>query len=75
MRLVYVPMPAAVVAALTDLAAREWRSPRDQAAMLVIDGLRRAGVLADADAGRTTGGGGCSADDHGGPAIAAEAAR
>ena len=32
-------------AALADLAAREWREPRHQAGLLVVNGLRQAGVL------------------------------
>ena len=36
--------------ALAELALREYRSPSDQAAYLVIEGLRRAGVLRERDA-------------------------
>jgi hypothetical protein len=32
--------------ALAELALREYRAPADQAAYLIVDGLRRAGVLA-----------------------------
>lgn len=42
---VSVPLPGDAVEALVDLAVREWRNPRDQAAMFVIEGLRRAGAL------------------------------
>ncbi len=34
--------------ALVKMAAREYRSPDEQAAWLVVDGLRRAGYLPDA---------------------------
>jgi hypothetical protein len=33
--------------ALAELALREYREPADQAAYLIVDGLRRAGVLRD----------------------------
>jgi len=33
--------------ALGKLAIREYREPGDQAAYLIVDGLRRAGALAD----------------------------
>ncbi|HEY5520795.1 MAG TPA: hypothetical protein VIK08_09060 [Candidatus Limnocylindrales bacterium] len=42
-RSIYVPLPEGASAALRDLARRELRDPRAQAAMLVIEGLRRAG--------------------------------
>jgi hypothetical protein len=46
--------------ALCDLAVREWREPRSQAAVLLLEGLRRAGILppeqapADRPSNRTT---------------------
>jgi len=33
--------------ALAELAIREYREPADQAAYLIVDGLRRAGILTD----------------------------
>lgn len=33
--------------ALAELALREYREPADQAAWLIVEGLRRAGVLTD----------------------------
>jgi len=33
--------------ALGELAIREYREPDDQAACLIVDGLRRAGILTD----------------------------
>lgn len=42
---VYVPLPEPAREALTDLALREWRRPSEQAAVLVIEALRRRGVL------------------------------
>jgi hypothetical protein len=33
--------------ALSEMAVREYREPDDQAAYLIVDGLRRAGVLTD----------------------------
>ena len=35
--------------ALGELAIREYREPDDQAAYLIVDGLRRAGVLIEED--------------------------
>jgi hypothetical protein len=41
-----VPLPnEATRRALVELAEREWRDPRDQAAKLLVEGLERAGVL------------------------------
>jgi hypothetical protein len=42
---VYVPLPGGAPDALRRLARREHRHPRDQALVLVLDGLRRAGEL------------------------------
>ena len=50
---VYVRLPEQAREALYELADREWRDPRDQAAKLVIEGLRRAGALSE-DARQTT---------------------
>jgi hypothetical protein len=44
---VYVPLPERACDALVELAEREYRQPRDQAAKLLTDALRRAGVLTD----------------------------
>ena len=44
-RSVVVPMGHDVAAALLALSRREYRSPRDQARLLVVDGLCRAGLL------------------------------
>jgi hypothetical protein len=33
--------------ALAELSLREYREPADQAAYLIVDGLRRAGMLTD----------------------------
>ena len=42
----YVPLPQEAASALRNLARREYRHPREQAVVLVLDGLRRAGALA-----------------------------
>jgi hypothetical protein len=42
---VYVPLPGGAPDALRRLARREHRHPRDQALVLVLEGLRRAGEL------------------------------
>ncbi|MEK6720537.1 MAG: hypothetical protein AABZ33_07670 [Chloroflexota bacterium] len=47
MRSVYIPLPEAAVDRLRELAAREMRDPKAQAAWLVVDGLRRAGLDVD----------------------------
>ena len=44
---VYVRLPEQAREALYELADREWRDPRDQAAKLVIEGLHRAGALTE----------------------------
>lgn len=44
---VSVPLSGPVAEALRDLSRREFRHPRDQAAKLVVEGLRQAGALAD----------------------------
>jgi hypothetical protein len=48
-RNLYVPLPEPARAALYELAEREWRHPKDQAAMLLTDALRRSGALVDDD--------------------------
>jgi hypothetical protein len=47
MRSIYVAIPENAVDQLRVLATRERRAPRQQAAMLIIDGLRRAGLDVD----------------------------
>ncbi len=44
-RNLYVKLPGDVADALYRAAGREWRRPRDQAGMLIADGLRRLGEL------------------------------
>jgi hypothetical protein len=46
-RNIYVPLPDPVREALYELAEREWRHPKEQASKLLVEGLRRAGMLAD----------------------------
>lgn len=48
MRSIYVPLPAMAAERLRELARRELRDPRSQAAVLILDGLRRAGLPVDA---------------------------
>jgi hypothetical protein len=43
MRNIYVPLPEQAVDQLRELAQRELRGAKEQAAALVLDGLRRAG--------------------------------
>jgi hypothetical protein len=48
MRGIYVPVSDPVARrALVNLAEREMRDPRDQAAYLIVEGLRAAGALPD----------------------------
>jgi hypothetical protein len=53
----YIRLPRPAREALYELAEQEWRDPRDQAALFVVEGLRRAGALpsdqADTDSGPT----------------------
>lgn len=42
---IFVPLLDEHREALFDLADREWRRPVDQAAKILIEGLRREGVL------------------------------
>jgi hypothetical protein len=44
MRSIYVPLPEGAGDRLRELARRELRDPREQAAWLILDGLRRAGL-------------------------------
>ncbi len=44
---IFVPLPDVPRDALYELAEREWRDPREQAAKFIVEGLRRAGVLND----------------------------
>ena len=46
-----IQLPGDALAALGDLSAREWRSPQDQATVLILEGLQRRG-LADAPSAR-----------------------
>jgi hypothetical protein len=43
-RSIYVPLPETATDKLRELAHRELRDPREQAAWLILDGLRRAGL-------------------------------
>jgi len=47
MRSIYVPLPEGAGDRLRELARRELRDPREQAAWLILDGLRRAGLPVD----------------------------
>jgi hypothetical protein len=42
---IYVPLPSREREALFTLADNEWRSPREQAAKILVEGLRKAGAL------------------------------
>lgn len=44
MKAIYVPLPEGAADRLRELALRELRDPREQAAWLILDGLRRAGL-------------------------------
>lgn len=44
MRAIYVPLPEGAADRLRELATRELRDPREQAAWLILDGLKRAGL-------------------------------
>jgi hypothetical protein len=44
MRNIYVPLPEPAVEQLRTLAEREYRGAKEQAAVLILDGLRRAGL-------------------------------
>lgn len=49
MRSLFVPLTPQVLAALRCLAQRSLRTQREQAAYLIVEGLRRTGDLACAD--------------------------
>ena len=44
MRAIYVPLPEGVASKLRELARREYRDTHAQATVLIVDGLRRAGL-------------------------------
>jgi hypothetical protein len=44
MRSIYVPLPEGATDRLVELAHREMRDPKAQAAVLILDGLKRAGL-------------------------------
>jgi hypothetical protein len=44
MRSINVPLPEDGARQLVELARREFRQPREQAAALIVDGLKRAGL-------------------------------
>ena len=47
-RSVHLPLPDNIADALYELSRRELRHPRQQAVWLLVEGLRRHGVLEDA---------------------------
>jgi hypothetical protein len=47
MRAIYVPLPEGTADRLRELADRELRDPKSQAAVLILDGLRRAGLAVE----------------------------
>lgn len=47
MRSIYVPLPPGADEQLRELARRELRDPKEQAAWLILDGLKRAGLPVD----------------------------
>lgn len=47
MRSIYVPLPEGAADRLRELARRELRDPREQAAWLILDGLKRSGLDVD----------------------------
>jgi hypothetical protein len=46
-RSLHIPMPEPVQDALWSLAEREWRAPRDQGLVLILEGLRTRNLLPD----------------------------
>ena len=52
-RNVYVPLQSDALAALIELARREYRDPKAQAAVLIVEGLRRAGLPVRTIVGRS----------------------
>lgn len=47
MRSIYVPLPEGAADRLRELATRQLRDPKDQAAWLILDGLERADLPVD----------------------------
>ena len=47
MRAIYVPLPEGAADRLRELARREMRDPREQAAWLILAGLKAAGLDVD----------------------------
>lgn len=47
MRSLNIAIPDEAATKLAELAAREFRRPKEQAALLIVDGLRRAGLEAE----------------------------
>lgn len=47
MRSIYIAIPDDAAAKLRELARREFRAPRQQAAILVLAGLERAGLASE----------------------------
>jgi hypothetical protein len=47
MRSIYVPLPEGAADRLRELARRELRDPREQAAWLILEGLDRSGLPVD----------------------------
>jgi hypothetical protein len=43
-RTLYIRLPDGAVERLVELAAREFREPKAQAGVLILEGLRRAGL-------------------------------
>ena len=52
-RNLYVKLPGDVVDALYRVANREWRHPREQAGLLIVEGLRELGELPTDDRSAT----------------------
>ena len=50
MRLIYVALPVPAAIALREVAQRETRQPREQAAHMLIAALRQSGALKDEEA-------------------------
>jgi hypothetical protein len=48
-RNLYVRLPDAAIDGLRELGRREMRDPKQQAAALILDGLRRAGLSVESD--------------------------
>jgi hypothetical protein len=46
-RSIYIPLPDGTTDRLVELARREMRDPKAQAAVLILEGLRRAGLPVD----------------------------